>query len=151
MARSALPRADLDGDGSPWRGFEVPTIDGGKTKVKVPEGRIRAAVPPRRQGHAGAASREAGDMYVQVLVETPQKLTKPRRSCSPIRQAVLGRNATRAAGSSPKSKTSSTAGSRQARLIGPGHRRLDPVGTAATPLLQKCHKPGAFLDAEPDT
>ena len=36
--------------------FEVPTIDGGKTKVKIP-GRhaVRPALPPARQGHAGAA------------------------------------------------------------------------------------------------
>ena len=36
--------------------FEVPTIDGGKTRVKVPEGHAdRPALPPAGQGHAGAA------------------------------------------------------------------------------------------------
>jgi molecular chaperone DnaJ len=60
--------------------IEVPTIDGGKTKVKVPEGtqsgrrfRLQAkGMPVLRQ-------RQHGDMYVQVLVETPQKLTKKQR------------------------------------------------------------------------
>ena len=36
--------------------FEVPTIDGGKTKVKVPEGtQTGTPLPPQGQGHAGAA------------------------------------------------------------------------------------------------
>src|ERR1700741_3568026 len=60
--------------------FEVPTIDGGKTKVKVPEGthsgrRFRLA----GKGMPVLRSRQSGDMYVQVVVETPQKLTKKQR------------------------------------------------------------------------
>jgi molecular chaperone DnaJ len=36
--------------------FDVPTIDGGQTKVKVPEGHPAGPpLPSRRQGHAGAA------------------------------------------------------------------------------------------------
>jgi molecular chaperone DnaJ len=61
-------------------GFDVPTIDGGKTRVKVPEGtqsgrRFRLAA----KGMPVLRAREAGDMYVQVLVETPQKLTKRQK------------------------------------------------------------------------
>jgi molecular chaperone DnaJ len=61
-------------------GFEVPTIDGGKTKVKVPEGthsgrRFRLG----GKGMPVLRARETGDMYVQVLVETPQKLTKRQK------------------------------------------------------------------------
>jgi molecular chaperone DnaJ len=61
-------------------GFEVPTIDGGKTKVKVPEGthsgrRFRLA----GKGMPVLRARETGDMYVQVLVETPQKLSKRQK------------------------------------------------------------------------
>jgi molecular chaperone DnaJ len=61
-------------------GFEVPTIDGGKTKVKVPEGthsgrRFRLA----GKGMPVLRARETGDMYVQVLVETPQKLNKRQK------------------------------------------------------------------------
>jgi molecular chaperone DnaJ len=60
--------------------FEVPTIDGGKTKVKVPEGtqsgrRFRLA----GKGMPVLRARQCGDMYVQVVVETPQKLTKKQR------------------------------------------------------------------------
>ena len=60
--------------------FEVPTIDGGKTKVKVPEGtqsgrRFRLA----GKGMPVLRARQSGDMYVQVLVETPQKLTRKQR------------------------------------------------------------------------
>jgi molecular chaperone DnaJ len=60
--------------------FEVPTIDGGKTKVKVPEGtqsgrRFRLA----GKGMPVLRSRQSGDMYVQVVVETPQQLTKKQR------------------------------------------------------------------------
>ena len=61
-------------------GFDVPTIDGGKTRVKVPEGtqsgrRFRLG----GKGMPVLRARETGDMYVQVLVETPQKLTKRQK------------------------------------------------------------------------
>ncbi len=61
-------------------GFDVPTIDGGRTRVKVPEGtqsgrRFRLA----RKGMPVLRSRETGDMYVQVVVETPQNLTRRQK------------------------------------------------------------------------
>jgi molecular chaperone DnaJ len=57
--------------------FDVPTIEKGKTKVKVPPGtqtarRFRIA----SKGMPVLRSRQTGDMYVQVVVETPQNLTK---------------------------------------------------------------------------
>src|SRR6201747_3285673 len=60
--------------------FEVPTIDKGKTKVKVTSGtqsarRFRIA----SKGMPVLRSRQMGDMYVQVVVETPQNLTKRQR------------------------------------------------------------------------
>lgn len=60
--------------------FEVPTIDKGKAKVKVPSGtqssrRFRIA----SQGMPVMRSRQTGDMYVQVVVETPQSLTKKQQ------------------------------------------------------------------------
>jgi molecular chaperone DnaJ len=60
--------------------FEVPTIDGTNTRVKVPEGtqsgrRFRV----QAKGMPVLRSKQAGDMYIQVLVETPQKLTKRQR------------------------------------------------------------------------
>jgi molecular chaperone DnaJ len=60
--------------------FEVPTIDGGKTRVKVPEG-MQTGRRFRLQGKGMPVLRvrQTGDMYVQVVVETPQKLTKKQR------------------------------------------------------------------------
>ena len=60
--------------------FEVPTIDKGKTKVKVPSGtqsgrRFRVT----GKGMPVLRSRQTGDMYVQVVVETPQNLTKKQK------------------------------------------------------------------------
>ena len=60
--------------------FEVPTIDGGQTRVKVPEG-MQTGRRFRLQGKGMPVlrARQSGDMYVQVVVETPQKLTKKQR------------------------------------------------------------------------
>jgi len=60
--------------------FEVPSIDGGHTRVKVPAGtqsgrRFRLA----GKGMPVLRSKQTGDMYVQVVVETPQNLTKKQR------------------------------------------------------------------------
>jgi molecular chaperone DnaJ len=60
--------------------FEVPTIDGGKTRVKIPDGtqsgrRFRL----QAKGMPVLRSKQLGDMYVQVVVETPQNLTKRQR------------------------------------------------------------------------
>src|SRR5262247_1551783 len=60
--------------------FEVPTIEKGKAKVKVPAGtqsnrRFRIA----SKGMPVLRSRQTGDMYVQVVVETPQNLTKKQQ------------------------------------------------------------------------
>ena len=60
--------------------FEVPTIDGGKTRVKIPEG-SQSGRRFRLQGKGMPVlrSKQVGDMYVQVVVETPQNLTKRQR------------------------------------------------------------------------
>lgn len=60
--------------------FEVPVIDGAKTRVKVPGGtqsgrRFRIA----GKGMPVLRARQTGDMYVQVVVETPQNLTKKQK------------------------------------------------------------------------
>ncbi|MGQ3675997.1 molecular chaperone DnaJ [Xanthobacter sp. TB0139] len=59
---------------------EVPTISGEKSRVKIPEGtqsqkRFRLA----GKGMPILRSHSFGDMYVQVVVETPQKLTKRQK------------------------------------------------------------------------
>jgi molecular chaperone DnaJ len=60
--------------------FEVPAIDGSKARVKVPGGtqtgrRFRLT----GKGMPVLRAKQTGDMYVQVAVETPQKLTKRQR------------------------------------------------------------------------
>ncbi|HEX3710546.1 MAG TPA: molecular chaperone DnaJ [Pseudolabrys sp.] len=60
--------------------FEVPAIDGSKARVKIPAGsqtgrRFRLTA----KGMPVLRSKQMGDMYVQVVVETPQNLTKRQR------------------------------------------------------------------------
>ena len=64
---------------------EVPTIDGGRSRVKVPAGsqtgrqmRLRGkGIPPLRHG-AGMGG-EPGDMVIELVVETPVNLTTRQR------------------------------------------------------------------------
>jgi molecular chaperone DnaJ len=61
-------------------GVDVPTIDGGKTRVKVPEGTQSGRVfRLQGKGMPVLRARGTGDMYVQVMVETPQKLSKRQK------------------------------------------------------------------------
>jgi molecular chaperone DnaJ len=60
--------------------FEVPAIDGNKARVKVPAGtqsgrRFRLS----GKGMPVLRSKQTGDMYVQIVVETPQSLTRRQR------------------------------------------------------------------------
>lgn len=60
--------------------FEVPALDGGRARVKVPEGtQTGKQFRLRGKGMPILRQRETGDMYVQVEVETPQNLTKRQR------------------------------------------------------------------------
>lgn len=66
----ALAKAALGGD------IEVPTIDGGRSRVKIPEGsqsgrqmRLRGKGMPALRGGG------AGDMFIELAVETPVNLT----------------------------------------------------------------------------
>jgi molecular chaperone DnaJ len=60
--------------------FEVPAIDASRSKVKVPAG-TQSGRRFRLQGKGMPVlrSKQSGDMYVQVVVETPQNLTKRQR------------------------------------------------------------------------
>ena len=60
--------------------FEVPAIDGSKSRVKVPGG-TQSGRRFRLQGKGMPVlrSKQNGDMYVQIVVETPQNLTKRQR------------------------------------------------------------------------
>jgi len=62
-------------------GIEVPTLDGGRAKVTIPEGtqsgrqfRLRGKGMPVLRG-----SGMSGDLYVEVIVETPIKLSKEQK------------------------------------------------------------------------
>src|SRR6516162_6042409 len=60
--------------------IEVPTIGGNHSRVKVPEG-SQSGRRFRLQGKGMPVlrSKQFGDMYIQILVETPQKLSKRQR------------------------------------------------------------------------
>jgi molecular chaperone DnaJ len=60
--------------------FEVPTVDGGRTRVKIPEGtQTGRQVRLKGKGMPVMRTRQSGDMYVQVVVETPQNLSRRQR------------------------------------------------------------------------
>lgn len=60
--------------------FDVPTVEGGKTRVKVPEGtQTGKQFRLRHKGMPVMRSKQSGDMYIQVTVETPANLTKKQR------------------------------------------------------------------------
>ncbi len=70
----SMASAALGGD------IEVPTIDGGRSRVKVPSGsqsgrqmRLRGKGMPALRGGA------AGDMYIELAVETPVNLTSRQK------------------------------------------------------------------------
>ncbi len=70
----SMTKAALGGE------IEVPTIDGGRSRVKVPEGsqsgrqmRLRAKGMPQLRGPG------LGDMYIELAVETPVKLTAEQK------------------------------------------------------------------------
>ena len=58
--------------------IDVPTVDGGKTRVKVPEGtETGKQFRLKGKGMPVLRSKVTGDMYIQVEVETPKNLTAP--------------------------------------------------------------------------
>lgn len=70
----SMTKAALGGE------IEVPTIDGGRSRVKVPEGsqsgrqmRLRSKGMPALRGTG------QGDMYIELAVETPVKLTSEQK------------------------------------------------------------------------
>ena len=59
---------------------EVPVIDGTRVKVKIPAGtQTGEQVRVRGKGFSVLRSAVRGDLYIQVLVETPQHLTRRQR------------------------------------------------------------------------
>ncbi|MHB2266941.1 molecular chaperone DnaJ [Aliihoeflea sp. PC F10.4] len=61
-------------------GFEVTTLDGTQTRVKVPEGSQHGRqFRMRGKGMPILRQNQVGDLYIQVAVETPQNLSKRQR------------------------------------------------------------------------
>ena len=60
--------------------FDVATLDGSKSRVSVPEG-TQAGKQFRLKGKGMPVLRssQTGDLYIQIGIETPQKLTKRQR------------------------------------------------------------------------
>eukprot|EP00913_Durusdinium_trenchii_P027040 g25375.t1 len=60
--------------------FDVGTLDGSKSRVTVPEG-TQAGKQFRLKGKGMPVLRssQTGDLYIQIQIETPQKLTKRQR------------------------------------------------------------------------
>ena len=60
--------------------IEVPTIDGGATEVKLPEGtQTGRQFRVRHKGMPGLRGDGLGDLYVEVAIETPVNLTKKQK------------------------------------------------------------------------
>jgi len=66
----SMAAAALGGD------IEVPTIDGGKSRVKIPEGsQSGRQMRLRSKGMPALRGKEVGDMFIELAVETPVNLT----------------------------------------------------------------------------
>jgi len=60
--------------------IEVPTIDGGRSRVKIPEGSESGRqFRLKGKGMPVLRSKQQGDLYIQVEVETPKNLTRKQR------------------------------------------------------------------------
>ena len=70
----SMASAALGGD------IEVPTIDGGKSRVKIPEGsQSGRQMRLRAKGMPQLRSKEFGDMFIELAVETPVNLTAKQK------------------------------------------------------------------------
>jgi molecular chaperone DnaJ len=70
----SMAAAALGGD------IEVPTIDGGKSRVKIPEGsQSGRQMRLRGKGMPALRGKEVGDMFIELAVETPVNLTSRQK------------------------------------------------------------------------
>jgi molecular chaperone DnaJ len=71
---------------------EVPTIDGGKAKVKIPEGTQSGdKFRLKEKGMSVLHSSQRGNMYVHVKVETPKNLNKKQKDLLKEFEETLGK------------------------------------------------------------
>jgi molecular chaperone DnaJ len=69
-----MTSAALGGD------IEVPTIDGGRSRVKIPGGsQSGRQMRLRSKGMPGLRGGGAGDMFIEMAVETPVNLTSKQK------------------------------------------------------------------------
>jgi len=60
--------------------IEVPTIDGGRSRVKIPAGsQSGRQMRLRGKGMPSIKSAQKGDMFIEIAVETPVNLTSKQR------------------------------------------------------------------------
>jgi len=70
----SMTTAALGGD------IEVPTIDGGRSRVKVPSGsQSGRQMRLRSKGMPAVRSSQVGDMFIELAVETPVNLTSRQK------------------------------------------------------------------------
>jgi len=75
--------------------IEVPTIDGGRAKVKVPEAtQTGQQFRLRGKGMTVLRSEARGDMYIETAVETPRNLTKRQKELLEEFRGAGGKNST---------------------------------------------------------
>ena len=62
---------------------EVPSIDGGKTKIKIPSG-TQSGKQLRLRGKGMPILRRnvSGDLYIRIITEVPTSLTKKQKELS---------------------------------------------------------------------
>ena len=61
--------------------IEAPTIDGGRKRVKIPEGsQTGKQMRLRGEGMSQLRSAQRGDMMVELFVETPRRLNPEQRA-----------------------------------------------------------------------
>ncbi|WP_417819476.1 molecular chaperone DnaJ [Terasakiella sp.] len=73
--------------------IEVPTVDGGRARIKVPEGTQSGnQFRLRGKGMSVMRTESRGDMFVEVAVETPVKLTKEQKEILKQFEAAGGGN-----------------------------------------------------------
>ena len=69
-----MSSAALGGD------IEVPTIDGGRSRVKIPQGsQSGRQMRLRSKGMPAIKSSQSGDMFIELAVETPVNLTSRQK------------------------------------------------------------------------
>ena len=69
-----MTSAALGGD------IEVPTIDGGRSRVKIPSGsQSGRQMRLRNKGMPSIKSSQTGDMFIELAIETPVNLTSRQK------------------------------------------------------------------------